>query len=117
MAKITILGRDFDLAPYKLGKLRRAAPFIDSIQRRSTAPGELSDVLESAFDLVNVLSIGLVEIDPTLTPEYLEENLSMEEFVAMQAAFLEVTRESGLQSKGEVTAPPADKPAGASKTT
>jgi len=115
MAKLTILGRDFDIAPYKLGDLRKAAPFIDAIQKRSEGGTGLVDVLDSAFDLLNVMSIGLVRIDPELTPDYLEANVGMDDFVAMQASFLDVTKESGLKSAGEVKAPVAAKPAGASK--
>ena len=114
MAKLSILGREFDIAPYKLGDLRRAAPFIDAIQKRSDGAG-LVDVLDSAFDLLNVMSIGLVRIDPELTPDYLEQNVGMDDFVAMQASFLDVTKESGLKSAGEVKAHVAAKPAGASK--
>jgi hypothetical protein len=115
MAKLTILGREFDIAPYKLGELRKAAPFIDAIQKRSAEGNKLADVMESAIDLLEVLSIGLVKIDPMLTPDYLEANVGMDEFVAMQASFVTLTQESGLKSKGEATAPLAKKPAGASK--
>jgi hypothetical protein len=113
MAKLTILGREFDIAPYKLGELRKAAPFIDNIQRKTDA-GTLSDLMDSAVDLLNVLSIGLVKIDPMLTPDYLEANVSMDEFVGLQSTFLDLTVESGLKQKGEAGAPPAAAPAGAS---
>lgn len=115
MAKLTILGREFDIAPFKLGELRRAAPFIDAIQKRSAEGNSLADVMESAIDLLNVMSIGLIKIDPELTPDYLEENVGMAEFVGMQAAFLDITREAGLERKGEAKAPAAAKAAGASK--
>lgn len=114
MAKIHILGRDFAIAPYKLGELRRAAPFIDNIQRKTDGSGSLSDLMDSAVDLLNVLSIGLVKVDPMLTPDYLEANVSMDEFVGLQTAFVDLSEESGLQRKGEVTAPPAAVPEGAS---
>lgn len=116
MAKLTILGREFDIAPYKLGELRRAAPFIDNIQKGTEGPGSLGALLDSAVDLLSVLSIGLVKIDPVLTPDYLEANVSMDEFVALQSAFMGLTEESGLQRKGEAMAPPEAEPAGASKT-
>jgi hypothetical protein len=114
MATIHILGRDFAIAPYKLGELRRAAPFIDNIQRKTDGSGSLSDLMDSAVDLLNVLSIGLVKIDPVLTADYLEANVSMDEFVGLQTAFLDLSEESGLQRKGEATAPPAAVPEGAS---
>jgi hypothetical protein len=113
MATIHILGRDFAIAPFKLSELRRAAPFIDNIQRKADA-GSLSDLMDSAVDLLNVLSIGLVKIDPLLTPDYLEANVSMDEFVGLQTAFVELSEESGLKRKGEATAPPETAPAGAS---
>lgn len=112
MATIHILGRDFDIAPYKLGDLRRAAPFIDNIQRKTDA-GSLTDLMDSAVDLLNVLSIGLVKIDPVLTPDYLEANVSMDEFAGLQSGFIDLTAESGLKSKGEAAAPSADESTGA----
>lgn len=115
MATIHILGRDFAIAPFKLGELRRAAPFIDNIQRKAEA-GSLSDLMDSAVDLLNVLSIGLVKIDPLLTPDYLEANVSMDEFIGLQTAFVELSEESGLKRKGEAPAPPETAPAGASST-
>jgi hypothetical protein len=115
MAKLTILGREFDIAPYKLGELRKAAPFIDAIQKRSAEGNKLADVMDSALDLLNVLSIGLIKIDPELTADYLEANVGMAEFVAMQATFLDITKEAGLERKGEATAPAAAKAAGALK--
>lgn len=114
MATIHILGRDFAIAPYKLGELRRAAPFIDNIQRKTDGSGSLSDLMDSAVDLLNVLSIGLVKVDPILTPDYLEANVSMDEFVGLQTAFVELSEESGLQRKGEAAAPTEAATAGAS---
>ena len=114
MATIHILGRDFVIAPYKLGELRRAAPFIDNIQRKTDGSGSLSDLMDSAVDLLNVLSIGLVKIDPMLTADYLEANVSMDEFAGLQTAFVALSTESGLTRKGEATAPPATVPEGAS---
>lgn len=117
MATIHILGRDFAIAPYKLGELRRAAPFIDNIQRKTDGSGSLSDLMDSAVDLLNVLSIGLLKVDPMLTAEYLEANVSMDEFVGLQSAFLDLSEESGLKRKGEASALTDTAPAGASSTT
>ena len=114
MATVHILGRDFAIAPYKLGELRRAAPYIDNIQRNADGTGLLSDLMDSAVDLLNVLSIGLVKLDPMLTADYLEANVSMDEFVGLQAAFVALSEESGLTRKGEAAAPPAAMPEGAS---
>lgn len=116
MATIHILGRDFTIAPYKLGELRRAAPYIDNIQRKADGAASLADLMDSAVDLLNVLSIGLVKVDPILTPDYLEANVSMDEFVGLQAAFLALSEESGLKRVGEAPAPPEPAPAGASST-
>ncbi len=115
MAIIHILGRDVAIAPYKLGELRRAAPFIDNIQRKADGSGSLAELMDSAVDLLNVLSIGLIKVDPLLTPDYLEDHVTMDEFVGLQAAFVALSEESGLTRKGEATAPPAAMPEGASK--
>lgn len=52
-----------------------------------------------------------------LTAEYLEANVSMDEFVGLQSAFLDLSEESGLKRKGEASALTDTAPAGASSTT
>lgn len=115
MAKLTILGRDFEIAPYKLASMRRAAPFIDRINATAGSMTTLEGLTNAAGDFIAVLSIGLVKLDPELTPEMLEEELGIGDLAVMRDAFTAVMKESGLAA-GEVPAPVASEAAGASST-
>lgn len=114
MAKITLDGREFDIARYKLGALRQVAPIVDRINAAMTEVKTMEGLTRSATDLAAVLSVGLVKIDPDLTPEGLDDIVGFEDLPNMLACFTELMTESGLE-KGEVSAPAPDKaPAGAS---
>jgi hypothetical protein len=114
MAKITLDGREFDIAPYKLGSLRKAAPIIDRINATMAKLDSMEGMAQSASDLAAVLSIGLVKIDPALTPEGLDDLVGFDDLPAMLACFTEIMEQSGL-TQGEATAPaPETAPAGAS---
>lgn len=113
MAKVTIMGRDLEVAPYKIASMRKAAPFIDRINATAGAMTTLEGLTNAAGDLCAVLAIGLVKIDPTLTAEKLEEELGIEDLAALRGAFTAILQESGMQA-GERPAPSAPEPAGAS---
>lgn len=107
MAKLTIAGREYDIAPYKLGDLRKAAPAIDRINATAGAITTIEGMAESSADLLAVLSIGLRKINDTLTPEYLEEIVGFDELPAISAAFSDLLAESGFKPAGEAKAPSA----------
>jgi hypothetical protein len=109
MARLETGGRAFDIAPYKLGALRRAAPFIDRINAAASSLSTIEGMIDSTADIVAVLSIGLQKIDPALTPEALEEMVGFDDLPALRDAFIAVLRESGMHAAGEAPAPaPAD---------
>lgn len=115
MAKITLDGRDFDIAPYKLGSLRKAAPIIDRINAAAGSLTTMEGTAQATADLVEVLSIGLMKIDPTLTPEALDDIVGFDDLLALRDTFTAILRESGLAPSGESKAPaPEPAPAGAS---
>ncbi|GHH09370.1 hypothetical protein GCM10008023_05970 [Sphingomonas glacialis] len=118
MAKLTVSGREYDIAPFKLGAMKAAAPIIERINATIAAKGDgggttLVDLTEMLGDFCAVLSIGLMKIDATLTPDHLEDELGFGDMPAIQAAFTAIMRESGLKSAGEVPAPAAGEAAGA----
>lgn len=117
MAKLTLDGHEYEIAPYKLGSLRKAAPTIDRINAENKAAGgherTMTQMAGSMADLVEVLSIGLVKIDPALTPEAVEEMVDFGDLPALLECFTGVMAESGL-ALGEAAAPAPDRaPAGA----
>ena len=107
LIKIELGGRAFELAPYRLGKMRRAAIFIDHINETVGALDTLEGMLKSARDILEVLAIGIVEIDPTLDADALEEMLGMDDLPALQSQFKYFLEECGLARKGEAAAPSA----------
>jgi hypothetical protein len=72
MATLTIGGRSFEIAPYKLGALRQAAPHIDAINAAASIE-TIEGLMENAEHIVAILGIGLRKIDASLTPEALDD--------------------------------------------
>jgi len=113
MATLALGGRSFEIAPYKLGALRRAAPHIDAINASvqalgdgaDGAPGTITGLLENTEHIVAILAIGLQKIDPELTAEALDDMIGPEDMAALGTALRDVLAESGLAPKGEAKAP------------
>lgn len=114
MARLEIGGRAFDVAPYKLGSLRKAASHIDRINAAAGSLGTIAGMIDSTADIVAVLAIGLQKIDPTLTSDALEEMVGFDDLPALRDAFVTVLRESGMHAAGESPAPSPADAAGAS---
>lgn len=113
MAKIEIAGRAFELAPLKLGALRRAAPHIDAVNAIAGALSTLEGALEAGRHFIEVLAIAIEKIDPAMTADAIEEMLGIEEIPALQEGFRKLLAESGLAPKGEAQAPSAQPKEGA----
>jgi hypothetical protein len=118
MAKVTILGREIEVAPYMIEDMELAAPFIDTINETSGAMTGMTGLTKVAGDLCAVLSIGLLKVDPTLTPDFLKSHLGLGDLVVMRDGFTAVMKVSGMQQSGEATAPVSalQEAAGASET-
>jgi predicted deacylase len=130
---VTLLGREFHLAPYKLGQMIEAAPILDAQQARSAAIAERAGVsflptdpaderlaksaqitaamttaeaLAEAADAIRILHIGIARIDPSVTVEHLLDSVeaSAESIGAIIAAMFGVLGHSGL-IQGEAAAP------------
>ena len=123
MARLTIGGREFDLAPFKLGALKRAAPFLDRINTRTgslnTAASSMELIMENAEDIMQVLAIGTSKIDPACDTAWLADEAGFEDIPALSQTFTELMQDSGLAPRGahapgEAPAPAAPEAAGAS---
>jgi len=120
MAKLTIGERSFEIAPFKLGALRKAAPHIDAINAsvKALAPADDATAEDSTGDLtivgmfentehiLAVIAIGLQKIDATLTAEALEDMIGVDDMPTLAVALRDIMLESGLAPKGEAKAPP-----------
>lgn len=114
MATLVLGGRSFEIAPYKLGSLRKAAPHIDAINAsiraaeasaKDEADLSIAGMFEDTEHVVAVLAIGLQKIDPDLTPEALDDMIGPSDMPALAAALRDILAESGLAPKGEAKAP------------
>lgn len=101
MATITIKGRAFELAPYMIGSMRRAAPFVDRINARAGTLATLEHIFENGRDLCEVVAIGLGKIEPAMTADAIEDQLGFEDMMALAQAYKEIMREAGFAPKGD----------------
>ncbi len=112
MASLVIAGRSFEIAPYKLGALRRAAPHIDAINASINAASLADDgvmsitgLFENTEHIVAVIAIGLQKLDATLTAEALDDMIGADDMPALGVALRDILAEAGLAPKGEAGAP------------
>jgi hypothetical protein len=121
---LEIEGRPYEVAPFKIGDLRKAAPFIDEINARNKAlknaeeegrePG-LQDLTALFRAMLEVLSVGLIKIDPELTADRLEEMVDFTFLNSLKVAVFALMKSSGLGAgEAKAPSPPAEEGAEAS---
>ena len=132
-AVVHILGRTFQLAPYKLGQMLEAAPILDAQQARTAAIGDragiailptdsadvrqaksqqvtaamtTAEALEQAADAIRILHIGIARIDPAITVQAMLDDIdpTADGIGAIIAAMFAVLGHSGM-TQGEAPAP------------
>jgi hypothetical protein len=104
MAEITLMGRSFEIAPLKLGDLRRVARHIDDINSTAGALSTFEGMVTSARSMIEVLAVAVQKIDATLTADAIEEATDLSDIPVIGAAFKALLEASGLAPKGEATA-------------
>lgn len=136
MIVLNILGREIKLAPYKLGAMIEAAPFIDAQRDRQrliaertgihilpTDPEDVRDaksrelaerttmveMMATMKDVIAVLHIGVRKADPTITLDDMLDAFDPvpEDFAQLMLAMNNLLRGSGMQ-EGEAPAPAQD---------
>jgi hypothetical protein len=115
MATTIIAGRSFEIAPYKIGALRKAAPHIDAINASATSIDSIEGLIENATHIVAIIAIGLGKVDAALTPEALDEMIGADDIQSLGVTLREIMVESGLAPKGEAMAPSETVAEGASQ--
>jgi hypothetical protein len=130
---LNILGREVKIAPYKLGAMIEAAPFIDAQRERQRLIGErtgihilptdpddvrdakgrefaerttMVEMMATMKDCIGVLHIGVRKADPTITLEDMLDSFDPvpEDFAQLMHAMNNLLRGSGMQ-EGEAPAP------------
>ena len=94
MVAVRLLGREFEIAPYTLGELRRIAPALDRI--RALEQGTTGASIATACGLAAVVAVGLGRIDPSLTPAVLLDRLDLGDLPALEAACSQIIAASGI---------------------
>lgn len=112
MAQLEILGRAFELAPLKLGDLRKVAPHIDQINQTAGALTTLGGLSEATRSMIEILAVALARIDEEITADAIEDACDLADIPKIQTAIKDLLEASGLAPKGEVTAPSAPAPKG-----
>lgn len=104
MAKLTLGGRSFEIAPYDIDEMLLAAPHVDAIHALGE-PTNLTQTLEMAKYTAAVLSVGMRKIDPDLTITSIIKMAFPNDVAALGAAMKDVLEEFGLEKAGEAKAP------------
>lgn len=116
MATIALIGRSFEVAPLKLGDLRRVAQHIDAINATAGALTTFEGMAASARSMIEVLAVALQKVDAALTADAIEAEMDLADIPVIGQAFKALLEASGLASKGEAPAPSAPATEGASET-
>jgi hypothetical protein len=132
-AVVTLLGRDWEIAPYKLGSMIKAAEFVDSAKARNEKVAErlgiyitpddtepeirskalqiaagttLAEMMATMQDAVAILHIGISKIDPSVTVEAMLDDIdnTPQAFANIMVGMNAVLGQSGMKL-GEATAP------------
>ncbi len=104
---VDVGGREFGIAPYKLGAMKRAAPAIDAMNAIAGAFSTMAGMTAALGYALDVLFVGLHAVDPALTRDSLDDAFGIDDAPRIMSAVQEVLAASGLQPKGEAPAPPA----------
>jgi hypothetical protein len=108
MAIVHILGRDFDVAPYKIADLRKAAPALDRINSASGSLATIEGLVGSLGDIAEVIAVGTAKADPTMTAEFIENNAGLPDMNDLRDALKAIMAVSGMApATGEAPAPSA----------
>ena len=105
MAQLKIGERSFEIAPYKLGFLRRVAPAIDQMNESIGSLSTFEGMVSSADIMLAILLPGLQKLDAAITIESMSDELGMDDFIPLGNTVKALLAESGFNRAGEVTAP------------
>lgn len=95
MTKVTIGGTDYDVPPMKFKTLKKAYPII-------MAARESDDPMEVASVGIEVLSLAMTKQHPDMTPEWLEEEMFINETMALGEFIGQIMVDSGLVTEGDL---------------
>jgi hypothetical protein len=105
MARLTLGGETYEIAPFRLRELRLAAPFIDRLSARAGAPASVAAAAEGAADMLCALAVGI----EGAAADALIASASLADMDAVRETFQAVMAEAGLKpaASGEGKGAPA----------
>jgi len=107
MAKLTIGGVIYEVAPLGFKKIRAAAPLLKAAQDLLASNPDLIGVTDAAFEIMRIAAIAIDK--PDVTAESLEAGASFTESQGLVPFLNDLMEESGLSSpKGEAPGAAAD---------
>lgn len=89
MAKVKIDGTEYDIPVMKFSQLKRAYPIVQEIE-------EETDPMKLMAAAIRVVSIAATRKFPDLTPEFIEENLDVNEAKALMTTMTDLMKDAGL---------------------
>lgn len=91
---VMIDGKAYPLPVMKFKQLKQAFPLIEQVQGAT-------DPMEMASAAIAVVSIAMSREHPEMTPEWLEENMTILETKELGAVMMGIMIQSGLVTEGD----------------
>ena len=95
-----------ELAPFKLGDLKKVAPIIDRINTRGDGIADFERTIDAVLDFATVISFSAIKADIECDADWFAEHVGFSDQAAIMIAFRDLLKDSGLAPKGEAPAPP-----------
>ena len=120
MAKVTLKGVEYEIAPFMLEQIEQSARFIDQVNNGYAAAKDgkpsMTQMAQIAAGLLGTFAVGIAKTHPTVTLEKLRGEISFAEAISQQASFRDILLEAGLVPLGKTGAPPSPAKARASRS-
>lgn len=103
---VTIDGKEYNIPKMKFKQLKACFPLVMAAQNAE-------DPMEMASAAIAVLSVALTKAHPEMTPEWIEENIEVEETKALGRVIADIMIQAGLMNEGDAKAALAGEAPGA----
>lgn len=98
--------KEYPIPKLKFKQLKACFPLVMAAQ-------EAEDPMEMASSAIAVLSVAMMKTHPEMTPEWLEDNMDVEETKALGRVIADIMIQAGLMNEGDAKAALAGEAPGA----